>query len=143
MSRRPVARIDLVLDTNVVFYYLLKVTPFWPQVRRLLRRAGRIAAPASWEAEILSALWKAVGRALLSRDEALAKLAAVSSLQIESVPVPSLWSSALVLATGHKHSPHDTLFVALAQRLERPLVTYDERVLERFPGLAVPPEAFG
>jgi predicted nucleic acid-binding protein len=136
-----VARIELVIDTNVVFYYLLKVDPFWPQVRGLLQRAGRIAAPASWEAEIVSALWKAVGQALLSRDEALGKLGVVESFKIESVPVRSLWSKALVLSTRYKHSPHDTLFVALAQRLDCPLVTYDERLQGLFPDLAIPPEA--
>jgi predicted nucleic acid-binding protein len=57
--------------------------------------------------------------------------------------VPSLWSSALVLATRHRHSPHDTLFVALAERLDCPLVTYDQRVLELFPQVAVTPDAVG
>ena len=140
MPRRAVARLDFVIDTNVVFYYLLKVDPFWPQIRTLLQRAGRIAAPASWEAEIVSALWKAVEQGMLERDEALGKVGVLDSFKVESVAVRSLWSKAFVLATQHRHSPHDTLFVALAQRLNCMLVTYDQRLQSLFPDLAVPPE---
>jgi predicted nucleic acid-binding protein len=37
-------------------------------------------------------------------------------------------------------SPYDTLFVALAQRQDLPLATFDKQVLKVFPNVAVRPK---
>jgi len=51
--------LKVVVDTNVIAYYLLATAPFVEEVRTFWRRPLDLAAPALWEAEVSNVLWMA------------------------------------------------------------------------------------
>jgi predicted nucleic acid-binding protein len=82
----------------------------------------------------------AVRAGALPADEGHRRLDFASRLRIRGVPIGSLWQGALTLSLSSGVSPYDTLFVALAQRQDLPLATFDKQVLKVFPNVAVRPK---
>jgi predicted nucleic acid-binding protein len=133
------ARPRAVVDANVVVSYLLGTEPHCAEAERFWARNLATAAPALWEAELVNALWVALRLGSVEADQGLEKLEFARGLGITTVPVHDLWEGAFVLASAHVHPAYDTLYVELAQRLGVPLATFDERLIEKFPGTAVRP----
>jgi predicted nucleic acid-binding protein len=88
-----------------------------------------VAAPALLWSEVTSALRQQAHRGEVSR--ALAKLAleALESAAIERVALPDLYATAFTVATQMGWAKtYDAEYVALAQLLDRPLLTADARL---------------
>jgi predicted nucleic acid-binding protein len=133
--------LKVVIDTNVIAYYLLATAPFVEEVRTFLRRRVDLAAPALWEAEVSNVLWMAARSRVIDEAMALHRLDLAARLGIRSVPTRRLWRGALARALRGNVAAYDTLFVELAVRERVPLVTFDKRLLARFPDIAVRPSA--
>jgi predicted nucleic acid-binding protein len=131
--------VKVVVDTNVVAYYLLATEPYVDEVRRFWHQVTELHAPSSWEAELVNVVWMAVHHKVLSLPEALERLELAERLGIQSVRCSSLWQGALSRACVSGMSAYDTLFVELAERTGLPLATYDQRVLDEFPSIAQRP----
>src|SRR5262245_39959926 len=101
---------NAVVDTNVVAYYLLGSRPYVSECQDFWNRVAEVWAPASCHAEILSVLWMAVRKNVITREESLKKLHLAAQLRIQVVPVRQLWRGALIRATRTHVSPYDTLF---------------------------------
>ena len=129
----------LVIDTNVVAYYLLGTQPFAGEARRFLAGVGTGMAPVFWEAELANVVWMAVRTRVLTLEEGAARLTAASQLGIESVPTKSLCHGALRRSVESGIAVYDTLFVELAVREGCPLATFDKPILKAFPGVAARP----
>jgi len=134
--RRP---LKVVVDTNVVAYYLLATEPFVEEVRGFWHRPLDLAAPALWEAEMSNVLWMAVRTGVIDKRVALQRLGMAARLGIRSVATRRLWRGALTRAMNSTIAAYDTLFVELAVRERRPLVTFDAKLLATFPEVAVRP----
>jgi len=112
---------------------LLRRTPVGRQVGQVLR-AGTVAAPAHFDAEVFSAL----GR--LARDRAMSNalvapaLVELARAPIQRLPIPPLLEEAWSLRDNV--SQRDALYVVLARRLDASLLTADAR-LARIPRLGV------
>ena len=130
-----------VVDTNVVAYYLLDTQPHVEECQRFWKRIAEVAAPASWQAEILSVLWMAVRTKVITSDESLTKLQAAARLGIQAIPVRQLWRGALIRSIRSGISPYDILFVELAIRTRMKLATFDAQLLRTFPDVAKRPSA--
>jgi len=125
----------LVVDTNVIVYHLLGDEGQSAEAGRVFRGQYDLLAPASWQAELLSALWQAQRRKLCALEEALELLEAASGLVASSVRLDSLWRRALAVAVASACSPYDALFVALAEQEGCPLVSFDAALRRKFPGI--------
>ena len=112
-----------VVDTNVVAYYLLGTEPFAVEARHFWQATDQPVAPAHRQAELTNVVWMAVRTGTLSADEGHRRLDFASRLRLRSVPIGSLWQSAVALSLDSGLSAYDTLFVALARRQRLPLVT--------------------
>ena len=130
-----------IVDTNVVAYYLLATEPFIEEVRAFWHRPLDLAAPTLWEAEMASVLWMAARTGVIEKRVALRRLGLAARLGIRSVPIRRLWRGALARALNSNVAAYDTLFVELAARERKPLVTFDVRLLSAFPDVAVRPSA--
>jgi predicted nucleic acid-binding protein len=128
-----------IVDTNVVAYYLLATEPFVEEVRTFWHRPLDLAAPTLWEAEVSNVLWMAARTGVIDRPLALRRLALAARLGIRSVPTRRLWRGALARALNADIAAYDTLFVELAVRERKPLVTFDAKLLAAFRGVAVRP----
>ena len=131
----------VVVDTNVVAYFLLGTEEFVEEARRFWQRVKAPIAPALWEAELANVVWMAVRAKVLAPEEAPKRLTLAAALGIESVSSKSLWHGALTRAVSSGVAVNDTLFVELACREHLLLATFDERILTSFPDLARRPEA--
>src|SRR5262249_42301571 len=131
--------LKVVVDTNVVAYYLLATEPFVDEVRAFWHRPLDLAAPALWEAEVSNVLWMAARTGVMDKAMALRRLILAARLGIRSVPTRRLWRGALARALNSKVAAYDTLFIELAARERKPLVTFDMNLLRTFPDVAVRP----
>ena len=132
---------NAVVDTNVVAYFVLGTDRFVDEARGFMTALDEAWAPALWEAELANALWMATRHAVLSLEEAAARLMLADGLGIHSVSNRSLWQGALIRAHQSNVAVYDTLFVELAAREHLPLATFDAALLKAFPDVAVRPAA--
>ena len=130
---------NVVVDTNVIAYYLLRTEPFAEECKTFWRGASEVAAPSSWESELANVLWFAIRAGVLDLAQGTEHLRIARELGVSSVPVNHLWEGALTRAVAVDHPAYDTLFVELAHRLKRPLATFDATVLRLFPDVAKRP----
>jgi predicted nucleic acid-binding protein len=128
--------VSVVVDTNVVAYYLLATEPFVEEVAAFWRGVDEALAPASWEVELVNVLWLATRSGVVDLAQARHRLELARQLGISSTPVRDLWSAALALAVTSGQPAYDTVFVELALRLEVPLATFDRKLLDVFPQVA-------
>lgn len=140
MARRQSA-LNAVVDTNVAAYLLLGTDPYADMCAVFFSRLRDGTAPATWEAELANVLWMAARHEVLPPTEALERLRLARGLGIQSVPPGDLCRGALTRSLQSGVAVYDCLFVELAVRMARPLVTFDNALLTRFPDIAVRPDA--
>jgi predicted nucleic acid-binding protein len=133
--------LKVVVDTNVIAYYLLATEPFVDEVRAFWHLPLDPAAPTLWEAEVSNVMWMAARSGLIDKRGALRRLGMAARLGIRSVPIRRLWRGALARAMNSNVAAYDTLFVELAVRERKQLATFDARLLTAFPNVAVRPSA--
>lgn len=121
-----------VIDASVAVEYLLK-TPVGLALANLIERAVPIA-PELLDAEVLSALRRAVLGGRLEEGRALAALDDLADWPLDRIPNRTLAR----LAWRHLHnvSAYDALYIAAARAHDAALLTADGR-LSRAPGLGV------
>lgn len=125
-----------VVDTNVVAYFLLGNPEFDDEVRRFWEGVRDPLAPAIWEAEIANVVWMSIRAGVLAEADGFAKLHLARRLGIHTITTRALWHGALMRSVQSEIAVYDTLFVELAEREAAPLVTFDQRLLKRWPGIA-------
>ena len=127
----------LVADTNVLIELFLpsdnaKAVQSW----RAAHEDWRL--PSLWLFEFRHVHLKYLRAGLLGLDAALENLTAAERLFLSStLSVDS--SKALQLAHHSGCSSYDAEFVVLAQQLQCPLLTFDRKLLQLFPEVAVKP----
>ena len=126
----------VVVDTNVIAYYLLGTAAFVDEVKAFWSAVTAPIAPSSWEAELANVLWMSTRAGIVSQADALLKLDYASGLGVVSVPASSLWKGALTRSVQKTVAVYDTLFVELADREGIPMATFDVAVLKAFPRIA-------
>jgi predicted nucleic acid-binding protein len=131
--------VKVVVDTNVVAYFLLGTAKFVMEAREFWNHADELVAPAVWEAEIGNVIWMAARAKVITAPDANAKLALAARLGIYSVNNRTLWHGALVRSLSSGIAVYDTLFVELAEREGVPMATFDEKLLAAFPKIAKRP----
>ncbi len=128
-----------VVDTNVVAYLLLGTPAFVEEARTCLEAVSSPTAPAHWEAELANVIWMAIRSGVVPAEDGPVRLGLARRLGIEAVATATLCQGALLRAVTTGVPVYDTLFVELAARLGRPLVTFDKALLRAFPDIAVRP----
>lgn len=132
-----------MVDTNVLVAALLGTRHAHEAALTSLQTASELHAPESLKVELLSVLWQSIRFADLEPEAAFAALQDVEALVTVFHPVDDLLEPALLLALDRDHSPYDTLFVALAERLDGAsgvaetgpvrVLTLDQALQRRFP----------
>jgi predicted nucleic acid-binding protein len=131
----------VVVDTNVVVYFLLGTVPLLQEARRFWRSAADVMAPAVWEAELANVVWMAIRKGIVPLEDGPRQLDLAGGLGIRSVPVRTLWHGGLSCAVEPGLAVYDALFVELARRENLPLATFDTKILNAFPNIAKRPRA--
>lgn len=134
------APVRVVVDTNVIVYYLLGTEPFVEEVKAFWATVTEPIAPTSWEAEVANVLWMSVRAKIVTPADAVTRLDYALALGVHSMPVTSLWKGALARSVQRTVAVYDTLFVELADREGVPMATFDTPVLKAFPTIAKRPQ---
>jgi predicted nucleic acid-binding protein len=126
----------IVVDSNVLAYLYLPGDRT-AQAEALLERDPDWVAPILWRSEFRNILAGCMRRKTLSFDQACMlqseaqSLLAGSEFEVDSLAV-------LQLVRDSDCSAYDCELVALANKLNAPLVTVDKKLLKAFPARAVP-----
>jgi predicted nucleic acid-binding protein len=99
---------------------------------RLLDGSFELWAPDLVVAEVGNTLWKKVGRAELAIADARDVLAAFARVPLTFVSSKSLIEAALEIATAHRRTIYDSLYVALAVARDCAFITADDRLVNAF-----------
>ena len=127
----------IVVDTNVICY-LLMPGERTAAAERLYRCDPEWIAPRLWLDELLNVLATSERQAFLDAEQAAAILSdAVDLMQDGTYEVPPERVLAIARRTGC--SAYDSQFIALAEDRHLKLHTWDRKILERCPDLAVAP----
>jgi predicted nucleic acid-binding protein len=115
-----------VVDASVIFEFLALGDGEAAAAGRLLGEEGAFWAPELLDAEVGSALRRAVRRKSIDADQAAEALGELRKLPIHRVSHERLAQFAWLLRDNV--SFYDGLYVALAQLLDKPLLTFDARL---------------
>jgi predicted nucleic acid-binding protein len=127
-----------VVDASVVVKW------FVPEIhsteaRRLLALSHTYLAPDLLFAEAANTIWKKIRREELTLEEGQQLVADVGRIAVETVSCRSLAEDAHALANATGRTVYDSMYVALAVRLNTRSITADERLeaaLKRVPVVA-------
>lgn len=121
-------RADIVLDASVAakFYFHEDGSD---RARAVLTSGVVVAAPDLLFVEMASVASKRVRRGLCSADLGRDAVASVGDLVDEVAPLSGLAQRAFVFARDSNFSAYDGAYLALAERLNVPVLTADERLV--------------
>jgi predicted nucleic acid-binding protein len=127
-----------VIDASVVVKW------FVPEIhsdaaRRLLGLPHEYVAPDLLFAETANTIWKKTRRGELTAEEGQQLVADIGQIAVETVSCRALAEDAHALASATGRTVYDSMYVALAVRLNTRAITADERLesaLKRIPAVA-------
>jgi len=127
-----------VVDASVVVKW------FVPEIhsaaaRRLLQLPHQYLAPDLLFAETANTIWKKIRRQELTRADGTRLVADIGQVAVESVSCRALAEDAHALANATGQTVYDSMYVALAIRLDTRLMTADDRLeaaLRKVPAVA-------
>jgi predicted nucleic acid-binding protein len=127
-----------VVDASVVVKW------FVPEIhsdaaRRLLVLPHEYVAPDLLFAETANTIWKKIRREELTAEEGQQLVADIAQIAVETVPCRPLAEDAHALANATGRTVYDSMYVALAVRLNTRSITADDRLeaaLKRIPAVA-------
>ena len=127
----------MILDTMVFAYALLGVTKHRELAATILESADRIDVPDLLRAELANVVSLWVRHESVPLTTALAALEDCEALIDRVWEGDALWKRAVELAVERQHPVYDTMFVALAEKLGTPVVSFDGKLTRKFPEFVV------
>ncbi|BAS56151.1 PilT domain-containing protein [Leptolyngbya boryana NIES-2135] len=118
-----------VVDASVVIQYAI-TQEYTPEVRVLIARmyqVDRLYLPEFCLLECTNVIWKAVRFNNLAPSIASQIITELQRLPLQIEPVISLLPNALQIGLTYQLAIYDSLYIALAEQLDLPLISLDER----------------
>jgi predicted nucleic acid-binding protein len=100
----------------------------------LLLDYDTLHAPAHWRAEAVNVLWAKVFRGDLTAADAEQRMLVLNRAPVADTTIAGLLPRAFAISVAHSVTVYDSLYVALAEQRDIPLVTADERLIRRLSG---------
>lgn len=129
---------SVVVDESVVIKWFVPEAGS-EAASRLLASEDRFEAPDFLFAEIANAIWTKVQRGQLTCAESQLLVHDIERIAVDTTSCRALANDAHALALITPRSVYDSMYVALAPRLDTRVITADERffhALQPFPDLA-------
>ncbi|MEA2338137.1 MAG: hypothetical protein QOE82_2144 [Thermoanaerobaculia bacterium] len=122
-----------VIDASVVIKWYVPEVDFGA-ARALRRPETQLAVPDLFFVEMSNILWKLVRRREMEASEAIEIIEEIAGSPFVTFSNQSLASDALDLAVATGLSAYDASYVALATRLDKILITADEKLVRKLAG---------
>ncbi|MBV9252518.1 MAG: type II toxin-antitoxin system VapC family toxin [Acetobacteraceae bacterium] len=94
----------------------------------MLTCSGRYA-PDHWQAEAVNAVWSKVFKCDLEAADAEERMQLLLRAPVTVTPISKLMPRAFAISVARSIPIYDSLYVALAEKLEIPLITADKQLL--------------
>ena len=138
---------DCVVDASVGIKLFL-VEPLSDAAHALLAHLAddppaRLYVPELFFVECANILWKYVRRFGYPAADALQDIGDLVRLPLQRVSMAALAEAALTIAVQVGITAYDSAYVALAQRLDLPLITADEALVRRLAGAGLDVRSLG
>ena len=104
-----------------------------PRAALLLQCEAR-HAPDHWRAEAVNVLWAKVFRGDLTAADAEERMIALLRAPVVGTPIATLAPRAFAISVAHAVTIYNSLYVALAEERDVPLVTADAKLMQRISG---------
>lgn len=116
-----------VIDTSIVMQYLLteSYTSYAIVLVQQLQQGIQLFIPEFCLLECANVLWKQVHFQGMPQTEAEQLLVELLALPFDIMPVANLLARALQIGLSHQLAIYDSLYIALAESLNCPLITVD------------------
>jgi predicted nucleic acid-binding protein len=95
----------------------------------LLLAYDTLHAPDHWQTEAVNVLWAKLVRRDLRMVDAEARMAVLLRAPIVGSPIAGLMARAFAISAARRITIYDSLYVALAEKLNVPLVTADRKLI--------------
>lgn len=125
-----------VIDSSIVVKWIIGEDDSATALE--LRRHYYFAAPELLSAEAANAILNKVKREQVTELEAYAAAELISQLSIDFHPLQPLVEEAVALGLRLRHPAYDCMFLALAERLQCPMITADSVLSRKATGLSIP-----
>jgi predicted nucleic acid-binding protein len=122
----------MVIDTMVFAYALLRVEGKYEQAIAALESVDQIIVPDSLFAELGNVIWQWIQFRQLPLQIGLDSMLDAEALVDVIISNSQIRDIALKLAVESSHSFYDTLFVAAAIQSETQVLTYDQKLANKF-----------
>ena len=93
---------------------------------------GDLVAPSLILGEVANGLWKKWRQHEVTRDQALAAIASLPMMLVDTYPPERLVDRATQIALDVDHAVYDCFYLALAEQLRIPFVTADIKMINKF-----------
>ena len=137
----------IVVDTMTLAYGVLPHPDFEQEVDRLRQQEDRWVAPPLWRSELRNTVMQYIRSddpTIVRSDLTLADAFQVMDHAEQWMQTREVLSrDVLSIADASNCTPYDAEYMALAERLDVALVTYDRAILRAMPDRAVRPREFG
>jgi predicted nucleic acid-binding protein len=120
---------DYIIDASVVIQHLLNET-YTPNANALFDEVGKtitVYVPEFCLLECTNVLWKQVRFQGMPASQADQMVTDLMAMAMTLVPTTNLLKRGLQIGLTHQLAVYDSLYIALAETLNYPLVTVDER----------------
>jgi predicted nucleic acid-binding protein len=126
-----------VIDASVAIKWVISEAGTEAAIR--LRRSGtKFHAPDHLVPETGNILWKKIQRGELTPAEAQAAIGILRLAKIDIHPTRPQASRAMQFATALRHPVYDASYLALAKALDVPMITADQRLVNKISALRNP-----
>lgn len=123
----------MVVDASVAVKWFV-VEEGTAEAQALLASGESLAAPEIVLAETVNALWRYARRGLYEKADVVAVGARLVGYFTALAALQPVIERAAAIAVELEHPVYDCIYLALAERLDEPLVTADDRLLKRLAG---------
>jgi predicted nucleic acid-binding protein len=100
----------------------------------LLLDYQKLHAPSHWRAEAVNVLWAKVFRGDLTAEDAEERMLVLNRAPVMDSVIAGLMPRAFAISLVHVITVYDSLYVALAEELDIPFVTADQKLIRRLAG---------
>ncbi|HET8997852.1 MAG TPA: type II toxin-antitoxin system VapC family toxin [Acetobacteraceae bacterium] len=122
----------VVVDASVAVKWVVQEDHSACAVRLLAYQARH--APAHWQAEAVNALWSKVFKRELPAEDAAERASVLLRAPVIGASISELMPLAFSISVAQSVTVYDSLYLALAEKLDIPLVTADRRLIARMAG---------
>lgn len=119
---------DFVVDASVISQYLITDTYTNNAIAlfKQLKSGDRLYVPEFSRLECVNVLWKQVRFQNMPQIDAEQLVIDLLALPLQTTPVVGLYSRALKIGLAHQLAIYDSVYIALAEHLNHPLITVDQ-----------------